>query len=77
MHYLYIESFLVMEKVLHINTVGDYLGLRNQEVLHPLVGIVDFKDVDEGGKVIGGIDALHFKCYAPVSYTHLRAHETS
>lgn len=64
MHYLYIESFLVMEKVLHINTVGDYLGLRNQEVLHPLVGIVDFKDVDEGGKIIDGIDALHFKCYA-------------
>jgi AraC-like DNA-binding protein len=53
-----------MKNVLNVNTVGDYLDLRKQEVLHPLVGMVDFKDVDEAGKVITEFDALRFNCYA-------------
>lgn len=53
-----------MKNVLHINTVGDYLNLRNQEVLYPLVGLVDFKEVDEAGKIIKGHDTIHFNCYA-------------
>ncbi|MGB5317312.1 MAG: helix-turn-helix domain-containing protein [Robiginitalea sp.] len=53
-----------MEKVFNINSVGDYLELRNQEVLHPLVGIVEIKDTDDEGKAIRAINALHFNCYA-------------
>ena len=53
-----------MKNVLDINTVSDYLYLRNQEVLHPLVGLVDFEQVDEAAKSVKGHDALHFKCYA-------------
>ena len=53
-----------MKNVLNINAVSDYLILRNQEVLHPLVGMVDFNKVDEAGKTVKGYDAFHFKCYA-------------
>ena len=53
-----------MEEKLIINTVGDYLNLRKQEVLHPLVGIVDFNNVVEEAKTIKGYKALHFNCYA-------------
>ena len=44
-----------MEEKLIINTVGDYLNLRKQEVLHPLVGIVDFNNVVEEAKTIKGL----------------------
>ena len=53
-----------MENIYDIGKVGDYLSLRKQEVLHPLVGIVDFEHVVEEGKVIKGYDALRFNCYA-------------
>ncbi|GAB4508144.1 MAG: helix-turn-helix domain-containing protein [Allomuricauda sp.] len=53
-----------MEEKLVINTVGDYLNLRQQEVLHPMVGIVDFNNVVEEAKTIKGHKALHFNCYA-------------
>lgn len=53
-----------MKSILTINTVGDYLNMRNQEVLHPLVGLVDFENVDEAGKVLVGYDTIHFNCYA-------------
>ncbi|MEC3965301.1 helix-turn-helix transcriptional regulator [Flagellimonas halotolerans] len=53
-----------MQDVLTINTIGDYLALRKQEVLHPLVGIVDFKHIVEEGNTIKGYDSLHFNCYA-------------
>ncbi len=53
-----------MENIYDINKVGDYLSLRKQDVLHPLVGIVDFEQVVEEGKVIKGYDALRFNCYA-------------
>ena len=53
-----------MEGILDINTVGDYLNLRNQEVLHPMVGMVDFNDVDDNGKIIKRYNALRFHCYA-------------
>ncbi len=53
-----------MANILNIDTVADYLKIRNQEVLHPLVGIVDFENVDDAAKVITGHDALHFNCYA-------------
>lgn len=51
-------------KVYEIKAVGDYLKLRNQEVLHPLVGVVNFQDVDEDGKTIKDFNALRFNCYA-------------
>ncbi|NNF20080.1 MAG: helix-turn-helix transcriptional regulator [Flavobacteriaceae bacterium] len=53
-----------MRNVLNIKTVGDYLNLRRQEILHPLVGVVDFEDVNEKGYVIKGYDAFHYNCYA-------------
>lgn len=53
-----------MENILDINMVRDYLALRKQEVLHPLVGVVNFDEVDETGKIIKGYDALRFNCYA-------------
>ena len=53
-----------MKQIFKITSVGDYLALRNQEVLHPLVGMVDFEKVDEAAKVVKGFDALHFGCYA-------------
>ncbi len=53
-----------MDNILDITKVGDYLALRNQEVLHPLVGVVDFEKVDESGKKVIGFDGIHFNCYA-------------
>lgn len=53
-----------MQNVLHINTVGDYLNLRKQEVLHPLVGIVDFEEVSKKGYANKEYDAFHYHCYA-------------
>lgn len=53
-----------MKNVLNVDTVSDYLNLRKQEVLHPLVGIVDFKKVNETGNTSKRHDAFHFGCYA-------------
>ena len=53
-----------MKNILNINKVGDYLSLRKQEVLHPLVGVIDFKDVEEEAQVISNFDGLRFNCYA-------------
>lgn len=53
-----------MENILNINMVRDYLALRKQEVLHPLVGVVDFDEVAEAGMAIKKYDALRFNCYA-------------
>ncbi|PKB00549.1 AraC-like DNA-binding protein [Flavobacteriaceae bacterium MAR_2009_75] len=53
-----------MKNILDINSVGDYLNLRNQEILHPLVGLVDFEKVSDESKVIKKYDALNFNCYA-------------
>ena len=53
-----------MKNVLKFNTVGDYLRLRNQEVLHPLVGIVDFDKLGEENYSNKDYDAFHYKCYA-------------
>jgi len=49
---------------LEIKTVADYLKLRNCEVLHPLVGIVDFDKVNDNGHTNTSYDAFHFGCYA-------------
>lgn len=53
-----------MKNMLHINTVRDYLSLRGQEVLHPLIGIVDFKNVEDSKKTGKTYDGFHFDCYA-------------
>lgn len=53
-----------MKHVLEINTVADYLKLRNYEILHPLVGIVDFNKVDISGYTNREYDAFHYKTYA-------------
>ena len=36
-----------MKNILEIKTIADYFKLRNCEVLHPLVGIVDFDKVNQ------------------------------
>ncbi len=53
-----------MKSILHIDSVADYLKLRNYEVSHPQVGIVDFDKVDESGLTPKQYDAFHFNCYA-------------
>jgi len=53
-----------MENVYNIDSVSDYLKLRDKEVLHPLVGLVDFKTVDVKAKTAPSHDALLFNCYA-------------
>ncbi len=53
-----------MSNVFRINTVGDYLRLRNQEILHPLVGIVDFDKLGEEPYSNRDYDAFHYNCYA-------------
>lgn len=53
-----------MKNVLQIDTVGDYLNLRKQEVLHPLVGIVDFENVNKEDYENKDYDAFHYNCYA-------------
>lgn len=53
-----------MENVYRIDSVSDYLKLRDKEVLHPLVGLVDFKTVDVKAKTALSHDALLFNCYA-------------
>ncbi|MBT8308002.1 MAG: helix-turn-helix transcriptional regulator [Maribacter sp.] len=53
-----------MKNVLNINSVGDYLNLRKHEVLHPLVGIVDFEEVNKEGYENKDYDAFNYNCYA-------------
>lgn len=53
-----------MDKILYIKSVSDYCKLRNWEVLHPLVAIIDFDKLSEEGYTNNQYDAFHFKCYA-------------
>lgn len=53
-----------MQNIVNIETVSDYLDMRKMEVLHPLLGIVDFDQVPLEGKTGNRPDAIHFKCYA-------------
>ncbi|ULC60210.1 AraC family transcriptional regulator [Flaviramulus sp. BrNp1-15] len=53
-----------MENILYINSVSDYCKLRNYEVLHPLVCIVDFDKVSKEHYSPGSYNAFHYKCYA-------------
>jgi len=53
-----------MKNILNIDSVADYCNLRNYEVLHPLVSIVDFDKVDKKGYTNKDYDAFHYKCYA-------------
>ncbi|HAF79108.1 MAG TPA: AraC family transcriptional regulator [Maribacter sp.] len=53
-----------MKNILEIKTIADYFKLRNYEVLHPLVGIVDFVRVDESGYTNKSYDGFHYSCYA-------------
>lgn len=54
-----------METYLSINTVADYLKLRNQKLQHPLIGIVDFysKDIPANPGTTP-YDGLSFNCFA-------------
>lgn len=49
---------------MNIDTVSDYMAMRKMEVLHPLIGVVDFDQVTQQGKTGNRPDAIHFKCYA-------------
>ena len=53
-----------MDNILHINSVADYFNLRNCEVLHPLVGIIDFDKLNKERYTNKEYDAFHYKCYA-------------
>ncbi|SNR45901.1 Helix-turn-helix domain-containing protein [Maribacter sedimenticola] len=53
-----------MKNILEIKTIADYFKLRNYEVLHPLVGIVDFDKVNKDGYSNRAYDGFHYGCYA-------------
>ncbi|OIQ36879.1 MAG: AraC family transcriptional regulator [Bacteroidetes bacterium MedPE-SWsnd-G1] len=53
-----------MENTLVINSVSDYCNLRNYEVKHSLIAIVDFNKVSNGGETRKSFNAMHFNCYA-------------
>lgn len=53
-----------MENILFINSVSDYCNLRNYEVQHPLISIVDFDKVVNVNDTGKKYDAFHFNCYA-------------
>ncbi|WP_339723697.1 AraC family transcriptional regulator [Maribacter stanieri] len=53
-----------MKNILEIKTIADYFKLRNCEVLHPLVGIVDFDNVSKSGYTNMSYDGFHYSCYA-------------
>ncbi|MEH6681651.1 MAG: helix-turn-helix transcriptional regulator [Sediminicola sp.] len=53
-----------MKNILYIHSVADYCKLRNHEVLHPMVAIIDFDKLGEEGYTNKDYDALHYKCYA-------------
>ncbi|WP_282117958.1 helix-turn-helix domain-containing protein [Maribacter aquivivus] len=53
-----------MKNILEIKTIADYFKLRNCEVLHPLVGIVDFDNVGKSGYTNMAYDGFHYSCYA-------------
>lgn len=53
-----------MKNVLYINSVSDYCKLRNYEVFHPQVSIVDFDKVNKTGYNNQNFTAFHYQCYA-------------
>lgn len=53
-----------MKNVLHINSVSDYCKLRNYEVYHPQVSIIDFDQVNKSGYDNQHYTAFHYQCYA-------------
>ena len=62
----YIPSYklLVMNKIFQVNSVADYCNLRRYEVKHPLVGVVDFKNFNQGDYANDDCDGLEFGVYA-------------
>lgn len=53
-----------MDNILHVKSVSDYFKLRNYEVLHPLISILDYSNFEQGQYSNQGYDGLHFSCYA-------------
>tara|TARA_R110000744_G_scaffold328599_1_gene434185 strand:- start:168 stop:1082 length:915 start_codon:yes stop_codon:yes gene_type:complete len=53
-----------VKNILEIKTIADYFKLRNCEVLHPLVGIVDFDKVNQISYTNKSYDGFHYSCYA-------------
>jgi len=53
-----------VKNILEIKTIADYFKLRNCEVLHPLVGIVDFDKVNQIRYTNKSYDGFHYSCYA-------------
>jgi AraC-like DNA-binding protein len=53
-----------MENYLRIDSVGTYFKLRNYELLHPLVGILDFNKFEPENTTGPKYSGLTFDCYA-------------
>jgi AraC-like DNA-binding protein len=53
-----------MKNILYINSVADYCRLRNYEVLHPLVALLNFDDLGPKDYSNADYDAFHYQCYA-------------
>lgn len=53
-----------MEHIFNITSVSDYCSLRNYEVQHPLISVVDYSKFKEGQYTNKNYDAFRFGCYA-------------
>ena len=53
-----------MENYITIDSVGTYFKLRNYELLHPLVGILNFDNFKTEPNVVPEHNGFNFACYA-------------
>ena len=53
-----------MENYLTIDSVGTYFKLRNYELLHPLIGILNFDNFKPEPNVVPEHNGFNFACYA-------------
>lgn len=53
-----------MDGFLKINSVSDYFDLREQELSHPLIGLLDFSNYNPSNETNFNYEGLAFGCYA-------------
>ena len=53
-----------MENYITIDSVGTYFKLRNYELLHPLIGILNFDNFKPEPKAVPEHNGFNFACYA-------------
>ncbi|MGB2152899.1 MAG: helix-turn-helix domain-containing protein [Flavobacteriaceae bacterium] len=53
-----------MENYITIDSVGTYFKLRNYELLHPLIGVLNFDNFKPDPNAVPVHDGFNFACYA-------------